>query len=307
MVKSSKFAVIFLLSFVLLSSFSAGVKAQFQDFEFSGNSKESYQCFDPYTGKPTTDLVSDVKRNGYWLCKCNGEIDSDPATRPDPDPRSGKCGDASDVCGGDDEIRPEPGTPGCLAQQAALRPPKLHQLEVWFVRVVYVVWGLIGSLAFVYLLVLAYKYTISRGDVTKITEIRQKIIYYFIGLILVFLAVPILTTIFRVMGIDNSVKCYDVFQEETLGFQFFFSDLCTDPDGTIGTNPCQAVGEFYQDRISSGQNFIQAILGGIRDVGTVACANNGDRGQCPLGGGCMISTCVNNVWTLRAGSGADCI
>ncbi len=108
--------------------------------------------------------------------------------------------------------------------RAVFKPPKLQQLEIWFVRVVYALWALIGSLSFLYLVLLGYRYMITRGDVTKITEIRQKIIYYIIGFALVFLAVPILSTVFRVMGINKDVDCYDVSMP---GFQFFFTDLCT--------------------------------------------------------------------------------
>lgn len=127
----------------------------------------------------------------------------------------------------------------CNNGVAVLKPPALQQIEVWFVRILYTIWALVGSLSFLLLVKLGYEYTISRGDVTKITEIRKKIIYYIVGFALVFLAVPVLSTVFNLLGINTSVQCYNV---NMPGFQFFFTTLCTDPRGITGanvvSNPC---------------------------------------------------------------------
>jgi hypothetical protein len=213
---------VLLTLFIFLSLLTSTVHAQFQEEEFSGNKKESYQCF----GEGGRKLeVSDVKLNGYWLCMCE----------------DGSSPGANGRCGGSTTCPPtgRPGTTGCFAVQSVLKPPTFQQLEIWFVRLIYVAWSLVGTLSFFFLIVLGYRYTISRGDSTKITEIRQKIIYYIVGLALVFLAVPILTTVFRVMGINRNVECYNV---NMPGFQFFFTELCTDPNGAVSgevvADPC---------------------------------------------------------------------
>lgn len=259
--RKSKYIVLVSL-FLFLSFFTSVVKAQFQETEFSGGSKDSYQCFDPNTGEASKDLVSDSQLNGYWLCKCNDG--SEPGT-------NGVCGSGS--CSG------LPGSSGCTAQQATIIPPKLQQLEIWFVKIIYAIWALVGSLSFIYLMVLAYRYVISRGDVTKITEIRQKIVYYFVGLALVFLAVPILTTVFRVLGINSDVECYNV---EMPAFQFFFTDLCTDPDGTIATNPCQAMQEYAEDYRNSnpGATAAEAGQAAANKINGIACSTTGTSASC---------------------------
>jgi hypothetical protein len=127
---------------------------------------------------------------------------------------------------------------------ARIKPPTFQQIEVWFVRILYAVWGLVVSLSFLFLVKLGYDYMISRGDVTKITEIRKRIVNYVIGFALVFLSVPILTTVFRLLGVNDSVQCYNV---NMPGFQFFYTSLCTDPKGVLATqfaaDPCQALAD----------------------------------------------------------------
>lgn len=206
----------------------ASIQAQQQSGTFSGSDKGSYQCFDA-NNRP---IVPTDRRNssGQFLCLCNDR------SVPLGNQKCGPSGALSCVAEtnmvvltpSDNGYRVgEPGDPGCLAKVATLKPPTLQILEIWFVRILYIVWAIIGSLSFFYLVVLGYRYMISRGDVTKITEIRQKIIYYIIGVGLVFLAVPILTTIFRLMGINDDVDCYNV---EMPAFQFFFAELCTAPN-----------------------------------------------------------------------------
>ncbi len=228
--------------------------AQVQSTNFSGSSKESYQCFKP-DGTPSE--VSDVRSSGntgYWLCVCNDG--SDPAI-------NGICNFNQDTkC----EKTEKPGDPGCNAQQAVIIPPTLQQLEIWFVRILYVIWSVVGALSFFYIVVLGYRYMITRGDVTKVTEIRQKIIYYIIGLVLVFLAVPILTTVFRVLGINRQVDCYNV---QMPGFQFFFTDLCTAPKSA--SDPCSI------------------------NVGD-ACSNFGETAQCNDFSPPAIFQCQSGAW-----------
>ncbi len=211
------------VSFMLLLGTMTTINAQAQDFEFSGNKKSSYQCFD--VDNNPTEPTDRRDANGYWLCPCeDGNA---------PNPTTFRCGSGSPSrCNG------TPGTDGCFVVRSVLRPPKLQQLEIWFVRIVYLIWALVGTLSFFFLFVLGYRYMISRGDVTKITEIRQKIIYYILGFGLVFLAVPILTTFFNLLGINSNVACYNV---QMPAFQFFFANLCTvSSDNTSLQNACRS-------------------------------------------------------------------
>lgn len=214
-----------LLILNLIFGHVAIVSAQLQSFDFSGNNAESYQCFDKVSGENLTDEdtePSGVKLNvqgpdsfGNFYC-CSG-------TNSGYTPVGFDC---------------EAGQTKIIAQ---LKPPALQQIEVWFVRILYAIWGLVASLSFLFLVKLGYEYIISRGDPTKITEVRKKIVNYIIGFALVFLAVPILTTVFRLLGINTNAQCYNV---NMPGFQFFYSSLCTDPKGVIAarfaSNPCTA-------------------------------------------------------------------
>ncbi len=170
---------------------------------------------------------------------------------------------------------------GTTAYRATFIPPTLQQIEIWVRKIIYYVWLLVGTYSFLMLVYLGYQYMLTRGDVTKITEIRKRIINYIIGFLLVFLAVPILSTVFRVLGIDRSVDCYDVAMP---GFQFFFANLCTDPRGVITDNPCQygAEAEGY------------------------ACSTNGvETGDCdvgiqtPNGPVVIYYLCSSNKWSLK--------
>lgn len=215
--------------------FKPTVNAQIQDTDFSGNRIESYQCFDQRGN--VSDVPPDAQKDvsGYWLCNCE---DGNP-----PDSRTFKCAEDLTNPGCHPPNEPDeygrPGDPGCFAARSVLKPPKLQQLEIWFAKIIYIVWALVGALSFFYLIFLGYKYMLTRGDITKITEIRQKIIYYIIGFVIVFLAVPVLSTIFRLLGINRDVDCYNV---DMPGFQFFFADLCTDPNNAIAnqvlSDPC---------------------------------------------------------------------
>jgi hypothetical protein len=187
------------LLLIILSLTGIPVFAQIQDFTFSGSNPESYQCFDD--GGTFIDQVPTYDSvTGEFYCTVAGE-----------------------------RVR------------AVLKPPQLQQLEIWFVRIVYTIWAMIASFSFLLLIYLGYQYLISQGDPTQIKAIRERIIRYIIGFALVFLAVPILITVFRLLGINDSVQCYQGLSDANnvgIGFQFFFSDLCTDPRGVAVSNPC---------------------------------------------------------------------
>lgn len=213
---------------------ASSVKAQGQDFNFSGNDRNSYQCFYQKEGQLRAVLPSNVRdEQGFWLCNCLiTSVDIPLAELIFP------SSDGEFEINGVPPSRDASGEYTCSngerATRATLKPPKIQQLEVWFVQIVFVIWALVASLSFFFLVALGYQYMISRGDPTKIAEIRQKIVNYFIGLVIVFLAVPILSTIFRLLGINENISCYrDI---DMPGFQFFFEDVCTE-QGLVRAEP----------------------------------------------------------------------
>ncbi|GIW58873.1 MAG: hypothetical protein KatS3mg086_158 [Candidatus Dojkabacteria bacterium] len=127
----------------------------------------------------------------------------------------------------------------CGDEPAYFKPPTLQQVEIWFVRIVYIVWAFVGSLSFVMLVYLGYQYMLKGGTSDQaLVDLRRRIINYIIGVVLVFLAVPILTTFFRFLNINGDVKCYEFAEAGDLTFRFFFPELCTDPLNVLVSDPC---------------------------------------------------------------------
>lgn len=267
----SRFIILVSGFFTLGGALIVPIHAQLQVGEFSGNNIDSYNC---------TQADGTVK--SYREAFEEAGEDLDPENPPKAPNGRFLCPDGN---------------------EAVLRPPALQQIEVWFVRIVYVIWALVASFSFFFLVALAYQWLISRGDVTKITEIRQKIIYYFIGLALVFLAVPILTTVFRLLGINRDVKCYDVAMP---GFQFFFTDLCTDPRG-VQTDPCD-LNDIIADAIrgTTGESkYACPVRGEIKNCSITTTEDSDGDGQpdsieIPFLGFCC-TTNGDQVWTSYIG------
>lgn len=243
------------------------VSAQVQPFNYSGNSPESYQCFDekgviikvPGTDTPMQPEGPDAQGNFY--CTLNGE-----------------------------------------RYLGYLKPPALQQIEVWFVRILYAIWALVASLSFLLIVKLGYDYMITRGDVTKITAIRQRIINYAIGFALVFLAVPVLTTVFRFLGINENVDCYNV---NMPGFQFFYTSLCTDPRSTVVENPCNLA------NVQEAHGKICSVPGTVIDS-EIDCGGGGgfSPGATPYCAVCQApgtgNESTDNLWRVYTKTGQFC-
>lgn len=103
-------------------------------------------------------------------------------------------------------------------------PPSLRQIETWFVAVLYLLWGFAGIFFTVTLIYLGFQYMTSQGDSGKIGDIRKRFQQWFIGFALVFLAYPVLNTVFSVIGI-NTCLTKDI---QLPGFQFFFEQALPD-------------------------------------------------------------------------------
>jgi len=192
-------------------AFPVIAQAQVQVNPFSGNDTNSYQCLDKVGNRLTNTIYKDPK-SGYYLC----------------------AGLNVDGIEGDD--------------RAYFIPPTLQQIEIWFVRILYIIWAVIASFSFVLLVVLGYQYILRGGTTdTQLVELRKRIINYVIGFILVFLAVPILTTVFRLFGVNTEAECYDV---NMPGFQFFFDNICTGNE-TYLRNACTS-GASIPDGLACG-------------------------------------------------------
>lgn len=186
------------------------LQAQLQSFEFSGNNPDSYQCFDNAgttylngensSGGNTVEIYKD-SISGYYLCR-GFDFDED---------------------GKDD--------------RAILRPPALQQIEIWFVRILYIIWAAVAGLSFFLLVGVGYQYILRGGTSDQeLVKLRKRIINYAVGFSLVFLAVPILNTVFRLLGVNTDVDCYNV---NMPGFQFFFTNVCTGNE-TLLRNACES-------------------------------------------------------------------
>ena len=118
---------------------------------------------------------------------------------------------------------------GCTVlttRDALPKPPQLRQLEVWFVQIVYALWGFAGVTFTLTLMGLGLMYMTSQGNPEKIAQVRNSIGKWAIGFALVFLAYPILNTVFSVIGLNPCLT-----EEIQLpGFQFFF-ETAVDPTG----------------------------------------------------------------------------
>lgn len=175
-------------------------------------------------------------------------------------------------------------------KRALLRPPALQQIEVLFKRVVYVVWAVVASFSFILLVYLGYRYML-RGGTTdeELVKLRKGILNYAFGFALVFLAIPILTTIFNLLNINTSVSCYDV---NMPGFQFFFSELCVDTIGEFNRPPRELLQTLIEKYTSEGKTLNEANLLAIAEINGKVCdparfpSVNEER--IPLGLSCII-------------------
>lgn len=193
--RRKKLLILTFLTFVLLNVFVTFVNAQIQVDDFSGNDPNSYQCLEKDGTVAVGVTPYKDTQTGYFVC---------------------------DLSTG--------------TERAVLKPPTLQQIEFWFVRIIYAIWALVGTFSFVFLVYLGYQFMLKRDTSdTQLVDLRRRILNYIIGFALVFLAIPILTTFFRLLGINERVDCYNV---NMPGFQFFFADLCTDPRLVIVSNPC---------------------------------------------------------------------
>lgn len=197
--------IISLITFLLLTPLTI-LNAQIQSGNFSGNDPSSYSCYNRQGDRlDKTAIFSE--RDGLFYCDMNSNN------------RYDRC--PSGVYDGGETCDPI----------AVLNPPTIQVLEIWFVRVIYLVWALAASVSVFGLLGISYQYMISRGAPEAQKVLRDRIAKFIIGLFLVFLAVPILNTIFRLLAVNDTVECYQGLTSNVgIGFQFVFPEMCTSPN-----------------------------------------------------------------------------
>lgn len=110
-----------------------------------------------------------------------------------------------------------------IERQAIPEPPTLTIVQVWFVRLLYIVWGISGVVFAFILIGLGFKYMTSFGNEVAVGDVIKGFQRWLVGLALIFLSYPLLATFFALLPISNSTCYSDI---EMPGFQFFFPEAC---------------------------------------------------------------------------------
>lgn len=210
------FLKISLVVFAILTIPVGLVSAQVQSEDFSGNNPSSYSCYNRQGQKLPEEPQKSVSE-GVYYCERNGTPGYQACS-------SGVYDDGAN----------------CDAL-AVLNPPTLQQLQVWFVRIVYAIWAVAAFISVFGIVAIGYQYMISRGAPEATVKVKDRMAKFILGFALVFLAIPILNTVFRLLGVNDAVNCYQSLTNNNIGigFQFVFPTLCSDPEGQVAdTNPC---------------------------------------------------------------------
>lgn len=109
-----------------------------------------------------------------------------------------------------------------VTRDAAPRPPQLRVLEIWFMRILAIIWALSGIVFTFLLMWLGFKYMTAFGNKYVIADVIKDFRKWVIGLALIFLSYPALVTFFRLLPLSRT----DCFDEIGPGFQFFFPTAC---------------------------------------------------------------------------------
>lgn len=104
-----------------------------------------------------------------------------------------------------------------------LKPPRLQVLQIWFVRILYVIWGVSGVAFTGILISIGAQYMFSFSNEVALADVIKRFQKWVIGLALVFLSYPLLATFFGILPLSSS-SCFNSIQMP--GFQFFFPGAC---------------------------------------------------------------------------------
>jgi hypothetical protein len=118
--------------------------------------------------------------------------------------------------------------------RADLVPPALQQFENMAVQLLYMIWALVFVYGMVRLTYLGFQFIYGGTSPERLGELRANVGLWFIGLIVIILAIPLLNYIYSLAGISTT-SCYKLEDENNElvydlsipGFTFFFNDVCT--------------------------------------------------------------------------------
>lgn len=136
-------------------------------------------------------------------------------------PRNGQPGPAVSIIDGD-YVCDYDGD-GEADARAVPRPPHTQQLQVWFIRILYIIWAVAGIIFTLVLMGIGFQYLTSFGNEVALADVIKQFRKWIVGFGLVILAYPMLNTFFNVVGLRESA-CLDTI--ELPGFQFFFPRAC---------------------------------------------------------------------------------
>jgi|GEM_PF-2735255 len=178
-------------------------------------------------------------------------------------------------------------------------PPRLRDMEVVLVQIVYFAWGAGGAIFTVILISIGFRYMFQGGDQQAQQELKDKGKRWAIGLVAFFLAYPVVLTFYNVAGIGGTgSECYEGI--DTPGFHFFFPTVCTDPlaesTNALG-NPCS--GGTLPDNKCCSSGAIMPVGVGVQWAAT-GTVNTFKRD--PSSNNCVIT----DICSYTPGSGCSC-
>ncbi len=126
---------------------------------------------------------------------------------------------------------------------ADCEPPRLQELEVIAVRLLYAAWACGGIIFMVMLVLIGYTYMTSAGDQGKVESARKRGGQWIIGFLLFFFSQPIVATLMKGL-ISGNTTCFKDLTDP--GFTFFFNSVCTNGDNPAvqptASNPTEIIG-----------------------------------------------------------------
>lgn len=129
-----------------------------------------------------------------------------------------------------------------VQRNASPFPPTLTQVEVWFVRIIYIAWALAGIYFTGVLMYIGFLYLTSMGNDNATADAIRALRKWIVGVALVFLAYPALNTFFAILPLNTDISCYEEIKSVLPGFQLVFPNICTNTSTgvTPGSDACKA-------------------------------------------------------------------
>lgn len=118
-------------------------------------------------------------------------------------------------------------------KKADLVPPTFQQTENLSVQIIYMIWGLTFIYGMLRLTYLGFQFIYGGTSPERLGELRSNFILWFVGLVVIVLAIPFINYLYSLAGISTT-SCYKLEKDGELvydlsipGFTFFFNDVCT--------------------------------------------------------------------------------